>query len=69
MAGLQTSDLDIGLLGATQITVSCPLTTILIYVHRKELRASSTIFSGPLGFTAALLTYSRWTSEWHIKSK
>lgn len=63
MAGLQTSDLDIGLLGATQITVSYPLKSILIYIHRKKLRASTNILSGPLLSALALPTHSRWTIE------
>lgn len=63
MAGLQTSDLDIGLLDATQITGVCPLKTILIYIHRKELRALSNILFGPLGLSPVS---DRFTASQHV---
>ena len=69
MEELQISDLEIGLLGATQFTGSCPLQSILIYLYREELRASSNILSGSLNFSLAFLTYSRRKIERQIKSK
>ena len=69
MAGLQTSELDNGLLGATQITASYSLEIILIYVHRNEPRASTNLLSGPLLSSLTLLVYSRWPTERQINSK